>query len=199
MKLIFIIASLLLLSGCTTTKPSITEYRLVSKNMSKNTKAAYSCSDKSLKVSQAFSPSMLMSLKMHYAQDENKIFFYSESEWSETPNNAITLQIYEKVRSSNLFENVQISKSRSNGELILETNIEDFMQYYTADLKKSYANVVISLTLIDSKTREVISAKTFESKVYSTTLNADGGVEALSNALEKVLQQSLEWLNGACT
>ncbi|QOY54146.1 membrane integrity-associated transporter subunit PqiC [Candidatus Sulfurimonas marisnigri] len=197
MKLILMIASLFLLSGCTTTKPSVTEYRVVAKNINTNSRAD-GYLDKSLKVSQAFSSSVLMSLKMNYGQDENKIFSYTESQWSETPNHAITLQIYEKVRDSNLFKNVQISKSRSNGDLILEINIEDFMQYYSEDLKESYANVVISLTLIDLKTREVLSAKTFKSKVNSTTLNADGGVEALNASLSNVLEQSLEWLNGVC-
>jgi cholesterol transport system auxiliary component len=188
---------LFLLSGCTTTKPSITEYT-VKAEVLKTEGSAVGCKDKSLKIAQAFSSSSLMSLKMDYAQSNNKVFSYFEAEWNESPNHFITSQILQNIKDSKLFKSVQVSKSRSKNSWILEINIEDFMQYYSEDYSESNANVVLGLTLIDLKTNEVIATETFNSKVKSKTLDAEGGVEALNSALSNILSQNIEWLNGVC-
>lgn len=197
MRLILIIMGLFLLSGCSTKKPSVTEYSISAK-ISNTNSSANGCRDKSLKVAQAFSSSSLMSLKMDYAQTNNKIFSYTQSEWTESPNHLVTSQIFKNIRDAKLFNNVQGTKSRSDNNWMLETNIEDFMQYYSEDLKHSYANIVISLTLIDSKTSSVIATKTFSSKVQAKTLDAEGGVEALNSALSDIVAQNIDWLNGVC-
>ncbi|MCK4973694.1 MAG: membrane integrity-associated transporter subunit PqiC [Sulfurimonas sp.] len=198
MKKILILLSIVLLSGCVTTKPSITEYRVVAKT-SKAQSVVDGCKEKSLKIAQAFSSSSLMSLKMDYVQEESKIFSYSQAHWNESPNHSVTKEILKKIRDSKLFKNVQISRSRSKNSWILETNIEDFLQYYSEGLKDSFAKVIISLTLIDSKTNSVIATKTFNSKVNTNTLDAEGGVEALNKALSDILTQNIEWLNGVCS
>ena len=198
MKKILILLSIVLLSGCATTKPSITEYRVVAKT-SKVQSVVDGCKEKSLKIAQAFSSSSLMSLKMDYVQEESKIFSYSQAHWNESPNHSVTKEILKKIRDSKLFKNVQISRSRSKNSWVLETNIEDFLQYYSEGLKDSFAKVIISLTLIDSKTNSVIATKTFNSKVNTNTLDAEGGVEALNKALSDILTQNIEWLNGVCS
>ncbi len=198
MKKILILLSIVLLSGCVTTKPSITEYRVVAKT-SKARSVVDGCKEKSLKIAQAFSSSSLMSLKMDYVQEESKIFSYSQAHWNESPNHSVTKEILKKIRDSKLFKNVQISRSRSKNSWVLETNIEDFLQYYSEGLKDSFAKVIISLTLIDSKTNSVIATKTFNSKVNTNTLDAEGGVEALNKALSDILTQNIEWLNGVCS
>ena len=198
MKKILILLSIVLLSGCVTTKPSITEYRVVAKT-SKAQSVVDGCKEKSLKIAQAFSSSSLMSLKMDYVQEESKIFSYSQAHWNESPNHSVTKEILKKIRDSKLFKNVQISRSRSKNSWVLETNIEDFLQYYSEGLKDSFAKVIISLTLIDSKTNSVIATKTFNSKVNTNTLDAEGGVEALNKALSDILTQNIEWLNGVCS
>ena len=197
MKLILTLFAIFLLSGCSTIKPSITEYRITADTLVRNS-VTESCRDKSLKVAKAFSSSSLMSLKMDYAQEKNRIFSYSQAQWSESPNHSITMELLKKIRDAKLFKNVQIYKSRSKNSWILETNIEDFLQYYSEDLKDSFGRVVISFTLIDSKTNEIIASKTFSSKVKAGTLNAYGGVEALNSALSEILTKNIEWLNGVC-
>ena len=80
----------------------------------------------------------------------------------------------------------------------MEINIEDFMQYFSDDSKESYANVVISLTLIDSKTSTIVDTKTLSAKLKANTLDANGGVEALGKAFENVLIQARVWLGEVC-
>ncbi len=198
MKTVLIIITLLFISGCTTLKPAVTEYKLLAADAKEISTDANGCKDKTIKVSQAFSLASLMSLKMEYAEPQNRVFSYSQSQWQESPNDLITLEILKSIRDSKLFKSVQFSKSRGKNDFILESNIEEFMQFYSKDLKRSYVNAVISFTLIDSKTNRVVESKTFNSKVDAKIPNAQGGVEALNTALSEIIFQNIEWLNGAC-
>ncbi|EHP29126.1 hypothetical protein SMGD1_0599 [Sulfurimonas gotlandica GD1] len=196
-RVYFAVILVFLLSGCSTTKPAVTEYKLSLKTLKHSTDSK-GCIDKSLKVSQAFSSSSLMSLQMNYVLDGHKIYAFSQAQWNNSPNQEVSSQVVKALRDSKLFKNVQNSKSRSRGDLILEINIEDFMQYYSKDLDKSDASVGISLTLIDSISSEVISTKTFSAKKETSSPDASGGVKGLDAALTNVLEQGLDFLNEVC-
>ena len=196
-KLLLIVLSAFLFIGCSTTTPAISEYRI---NV-KSTTSAFTqmgCKEDSLKVAQAFSASSLMTHDMNYGQGMHKQYKFTQSQWAESPNRAITTEIVEYLKSTKLFKNVQISKSRSKNGLILETNIEDFMQYFSEDEKESFVSVRINLTLIDVKTSKVLATKTFESKIEVDGINADTGVKNLNIVLEKVLNSSGKWLSEVC-
>lgn len=196
-KIYLIVISIFLLSGCSVTKPAITEYRLSLKDF---TTKSYSnaCQEKSLKVSSSFSANSLMTLEMYYMQNKHKIYSYSQSQWNNAPNQEISLQVLAALRDSKLFKSVQNPKSRSNSDLILEINIQDFMQYYSKDLSKSYVNIVLCFTLIDAKTNKTIATKTFSERRDAKSLDAVGGVEALDEALEDIINESLDFLSGTC-
>ncbi|MEA3331800.1 MAG: ABC-type transport auxiliary lipoprotein family protein [Campylobacterota bacterium] len=197
MNYILSLGFIMLLSGCTTIVAPVTEYRIITKAPT-STQSSRACRDKSLKIAQAFSSSSLMSQNMNYAQGRTKQFAYSQAQWAESPNLGITSELLKHIRATNFFKSVQSSKSRSKNDLILEINIEDFMQYFSEDSTSSHANVSIELTLLDTKTNVVVATRTFVSKVDSETLDANGGVEALSLALQNVLNQTKEWLGGVC-
>ena len=197
MRYILVLLLMMILSGCTTTIPSITEYR-ISVQVPTYIQKSTSCKTKSLKVAQAFSPSSLMSHHMDYAQGDAKQYTYSQAQWSQSPNLAVSAQLLKHIRETQLFKTILNSKSRSKSDLILEINIEDFMQYYNDDETMSYVNVVIDLTLLDTKTGNVIETNTFSAKVDVKTLDAEGGVNALSSALGIVVEKSINWLGGVC-
>jgi len=187
----------ILLSGCTTTLPSVSEYRLSVKE-NKQLFSQTDCKVNSLKLGQAFSSSSLMTLNMNYGLGEHKQFAYTQSQWAKTPNSAVSDALVHYIKETELFKNVQISKSRSNNSMLLETNIEDFMQYFSEDEKSSYSNVRISLTLIDTQTNRVVSTQTFSSKVEVLSSDANGGVVALNSALNNVLKEAVSWLGESC-
>jgi cholesterol transport system auxiliary component len=197
MRIFGLVLIVLLFSACSTVHPPVTEYRL-NLNMPKNIQTQSGCSDKSLKVAQAFSSTSLMTLNMNYVEGSMKQFAYSQAQWSVSPNDAITSEIIEMLRETKLFKSVQVSKSRSKSDMILEINIEDFTQYFSNDFDNSYGNAVVTLTLIDSKSSKVIATKTFNSKVDAKTLDAEGGVHSLSSALSDILKQSSVWFNEVC-
>lgn len=197
MKLIIIALMVFLFLGCSTTAPAVAEYRI---NVASPSSAfnESGCKQESLKIAQAFSSSSLMSNKMSYGQGAHRQYNFTESEWAESPNRAISVAVLEYVKSTELFKNVQTSKSRSSNGLLLETNIEEFMQYFSEDEKESFSKVKINLTLIDVKASKVLATKTFSSTVKVDSLNADGGVIALNRALGNILEESAKWLGGVC-
>ncbi len=197
MQLLFITLITFLLVGCSTTTPAVSEYRInVESIPSAFTQTG--CKEDSLKVAQAFSSTSLMSHEMNYGQGTHKQYKFTQSQWAESPNRAISAEIVEYLKSTKLFKNVQISKSRSKNGLVLETNIEDFMQYFSEDEKESFVQVRINLTLIDAENSKVLATKTFESKIKIDSINADTGVQYLNIALENVLNSSGEWLSEVC-
>jgi len=193
----FLIILTLLLSGCTVTTPSKAEYRIAPtmeiKSVQKST-----CKDSSLKIAQAFSASTLMSKKMRYIYDEQQEFTYSESAWSRSPSRSITAALLKSVRDTKLFKSVINYKSRSRSNLILETNIEEFIQHYEEDDEESFVSVVISFTLVDAKTSKTIDTTTIAVELETQTLNAKGGAAALNKALIEVLEKNNKWLGSIC-
>ncbi len=196
-KIYFAIILVYLISGCSTKEPAVTEYKL-SQKILKHSNVFQGCRDKSLKVSQAFSSSSLMSPQMNYVLDSYKIYTYSQAQWNNSLNKEISSQIVKAIREAKVFKNTQNSKSRSKSDFILEINIEDFMQYYNKSLDKSHVNAEINFTLIDSITNKVIATKTFKAREEATSLDASGGVKALDSALANILDQGLDFLNEVC-
>jgi len=135
---------------------------------------------------------------MNYGQGDHKQFVFTQSQWAQSPNNAITAELLKSIKATKLFKNVQVSKSRSNNSLLLETSIEDFMQYFSEDESSSYVSVVVTLTLIDTNSNRVLATETFSSKMDVLSVNASGGVTALNEALQNVLEDGVLWFGEVC-
>lgn len=195
---IIVIAFIAFISvGCTVASPHISEFR-INPIVEKSEILALKCNAKSIKVAKAFSSNSLMSQNMNYGVGDYKRGLFTQSQWASSPNREITSQIVKTLQDSKLFESVQVSNSRSVSSLILETNIEEFMQYFSKDKKSSLAKVVISNTLIDANTNVPLHTKTFTQIVKADTLDAEGGVVALNKALSLVLTSQRDWLGEIC-
>ena len=197
MKYILLFISIFFMLACTTTKPTITEFKLdvQTDNVKRN---SLGCKEKTLKISKAFSEPSLMSLKMDYVEDKNKVFSYSQSQWVISPAEAISKEMFFSLRDSELFKHVNLDISRSNSEYIMEITIEDFIQYYNKKLDTSYVVVKLNINVIDIKDSSIVASKNFSSKVSTKTLDAEGGVQALNKALSDVIYQNVQWLSGVC-
>ncbi|MDF1875528.1 membrane integrity-associated transporter subunit PqiC [Sulfurimonas sp. SAG-AH-194-I05] len=188
----------LLFSGCIVTKiPQKTEYKL-SSSITINDTETNRCKEKSLKIANAFSVASLLTRNMKYSIGSSKQYTYSKSKWSLSPNRAITASLLTLIRDSQIFKNVQIAKSRSRSDYIMEINIEDFMQYFNENSSSSHAKIRMNITLVEVRTRKVFASETFSSHVDIKELNANGGVQGLSQALDNILSQSNNWLIKVC-
>ena len=196
-KIYILLGFLFLFSGCSTSSPVVTKYK-ISSSIDVPKQKTSTCSSKNVKVSSAFTNSALMSKDMSYVQGDSKVYKYSESAWFNNPNRMVSSELIKMLRELNIYRSVQESRSRTTADLIIESTLEDFMQYYSEDLSSSYALVQINFSLIDAKMNKVIDAKTFRSKVDAKTIDAQGGVKALRSALKNVLQDSSVWFVKGC-
>ena len=196
MKIIWIVL-IQFLVGCTVTQPHISQYTLAPK-IQKVDYSGLSCKEKSLKVGKVFSSNTLMSKKMKYIQSTYKASAFTQSQWERTPSRAISDELVKSIRSSSLFDNISNYKSRSKTELILETYVEKFMQYFDEEGEKSYVKVVLTFNLLNAKNSSSVAHATFSSKIDVEDLDAHGGVVALNEGLSSVSLQTNNWLNGVC-
>jgi len=197
MKYVLIFLTLFLFLGCTAKNPVATKYKIDSVPDVQRIENS-SCLNESLKVMQSFSSSMLMSSNMHYVEDKNKVYTYLSAQWAKTPNRTVSDEYFKMLRELNIFKAVLDSKSRTKTTWILESKLEDYIQYYEDDLSTSYVIVAINLTLVDAVTSEVIATKVFKSKIKVNTMDAEGGVEAFNIGLSKVLNDSSHWFIKQC-
>jgi len=200
MKFILPILVLVLFVGCTTKVPVATKYKISTKVDLKDilNKENTTCKSQSLKVMQSFSSGMLMSKEMYYVVDSSKVYPYSAAQWATTPNRIVSDSYFKMLRDLDIFKSIQNSKSRTKASWLLETNVEDFMQYYENDNTKSYVIVSINLTIFESASSQVLATKVFKSKIDVDILDANGGVVALNKALSKILSSSATWINEEC-
>ncbi len=200
MKYIIAILFVSIFVACSTKTPVATKYKINPQvRIDTNLKENFSkCKQHSLKVMQSFSSSMLMSKEMYYVQDSNKIYPYSVAEWAIAPNKVVSDAYFRMLRDLNIFQSIQNSKSRTKAPWILETKVEDFMQYYENDNTSSYVIVSINLIILDNETSKVLGTKVFTSKLNVEILDANGGVLGLNKALAEVLSQSATWLSEEC-
>jgi cholesterol transport system auxiliary component len=193
----FLVSLFFLFTACSTTVPAVVKYKISSDLELQSVKDS-ECRDKSVKVSSALSASSLMSKDMSYVQGKTKVYEYSESAWLNNPNRSVSLEIIKMLRDLDIYKSVQDSSSRSRSDLIVESTLDEFMQYYDEELNSSYVVVRINISVIDAKTSQVLSQKSFHSKERSQSLDAHGGVDALNIALKDVLQKSSEWFVQEC-
>ena len=186
-----------MLSACTSPMPAKNEYRLQS-DMQISTSAKTLCVTKTLKVDQAFSDNLYKSLKMYYVEGKYRQYAYANSRWVQSINDALTKEITEYLRAIELFASVQNASSKTENDLRLEISIDDFMQYFDANEKNSYVNVMLTCNLIDENTHKTVATKTFHTKMKTDSNDARGGVIALNKALESILKECGLWLQGVC-
>ncbi len=198
MKYIIAIMLVLLVTGCSVKQPPVTKYAIELAIPQEVQRASDGCLDKSLKVAQVFSSSTFMSPEMEYREGKNKQYTYTQAQWYEAPNRALTTEFTQALREAQIFKNVQGFKSLGKTDWRLEISLEDFMQYFDKDIAKSYVKVKYNLTFIDLKTSKVLASKTFQSTHDAASLDANGGVIALNEALREAFLQSMEWINGVC-
>jgi ABC-type uncharacterized transport system auxiliary subunit len=197
MRYILAILLVAVFVGCTTTYPPVTEYRIEALPKRVNFKQS-SCKAHSLKVSQVFVKSALMSKKMKYVVNAYEEYAYNQSEWAEDPNKAITDVLVSDLEQTGIFDTVTSYKSFSSSDYTLECRIADFTQYFTENEKHSFVKIAMTFTLIDNKTAKVIATKTIQDKMDTKQADAKSGVVALNRLLQKSLVSLNSWLAGSC-
>lgn len=194
-KLYIFVILVALFSGCSSS-PAVTSYKLYPQI--KEPHYAHICKGVSLKVGKVFTAHTLQLEEMKYATQHYKELTYTESQWANKPAIEISRALLRSIRGAKIFDSVSGYRSRARADLLLETNIYSFMQYYNEDLSKSYVDVSFSLSLVDVKNAKAIKSTVISTRVKSETPDAEGGVVALHHALEDILDKTNVWLSESC-
>ena len=194
-KLIGIFLAFVLFSGCTSPMPPAHEYKLSIVTTPLSHEKA-TCKTKSLKIQNAYGDNIYISLNIYYVKGAYNQYAFSQAKWAQTPRTMITKAITEYLRQNGLFQSVQNSASKTKNDLLLEINIDDFLQYFDENEQNSSIHAAVTCTFIDAKTHKVIAVKTFTQKKKTESNDALGGVKALSSALSSIVKECGLWLKG---
>lgn len=198
LKGINLLFAILVLTGCSIKQPYITEYKIAIEDFSQNQNSKI-CKKQIIKINQEFSDNTLMGTQMNYIVGKHKQYSFSKARWNLPVNQIVTFYLTNMIDQLNIFKSVQGYRSITNDDYILQSDIKDFKQYFSEDLQSSYVKAVIHISLIDKKTNTLIDSKTFSSTIQSKTLDSDGGVKALNEALFNILQDTSIWITGICS
>lgn len=196
-NLLMTLSGILIFTGCTTSIPQATQYKIVTK-VKKMDYSSSGCQDKSLRVREVFTSDSLVSEHMKYIKDTDKELSFTQSKWSVSPSKIITAELLKSVRESKIFASVHNARTRIYTNLTLETDVEEFIQHFIDGDKNSYSKVVMTFTLVDNRTKKILGTKRVISTVKSKTLDAAGGVKALNKAFGEVLEKNNLWLDEVC-
>jgi len=198
MKTVAALIVAFLFMACSRTYPAITEYRIAPSGVTSTEIIQSSCKNETLKISQVFVKSSLMSKEMKYVVGEYQEYAYNQSEWAEYPNKAITDVIVEYLSRANIFSNVSSYKSFSSSTYTLETNIAEFTQYYSKDEKNSFVRLDITFSLVDNATGKIVDSKHIFKEKKTKATDAQSGVVALNELLFESLREMQMWLAKSC-
>lgn len=192
MKIILAIL-VFILSGCSTTYPTVTEYRI---DPSVKIEKHSGISKKySIKVSPVFLNASLTSNTMRYRIGKYKEYSFSESVWVDYPNRVIANKLVAVLDASGLFNGVYSYKSSKSAELVLEVSLNEFIQSFNEAEDSSTVTLDISYNLIEKKNAKLIGSKNFRKTMKTERVDAQGGVEALNILLAQTLQETIDWLS----
>ena len=116
-------------------------------------------------------------------QNPSRVFFYTESRWAATP-----LELF----SSKLSKMVNFSQTAKNCSLKLKIEAFDHVFQTTTT---SEGVVQLSALVVEKKTQKIISSQIFTESALSITPNAQGGADAISQAVESSLKKAIDWGN----
>lgn len=185
-----LILTLLLLSGCTSTSPSVNEYTLLSPPSEKSDKQPFFL--KSLSIAQSKSIASLSGKNIVYFKDSGETGSYLYSRWSDTPSALIQRSLLKSLYEHSLFTIVSPSASLAQSDMVLESDLDAFYHRFSKDESEGYID--ITYRLIDSHTRKALASKRFIITSPAQTMDARGGVEALKLAQIELDRQCIEWL-----
>ena len=193
MKYFFLmVATFMIMAGCTTSVPAVTQYKL-QQNPSRIQQRDVT-NRVTLKVLKTSSDTILMNTKMWYSSHNLESNIYHHSQWVLSPTTMVSEALLEHIKTSHLFKDVIGYGSRADSDYVLESHLDEFIQYFSDDMKSSYVIVKLSVTLLQKQPKKLLGTQTFYAKVDVQTLDASGGVKALNEALERVLQKVIIWL-----
>lgn len=181
------------LTGCGGKKqPQPTRYTL---EPTKSAQKGTYTHELSIKLSAMRSPSAINSTKMFYKEQNGALYQYANALYAEFPVVTAEQRLRQHIMQSAIVRSVLPSFSTANGDLLLESSLNEFTQSVldgniTAEIK-------MDLFLVDAQSQKPLSQTTIRKSSKARTFDAAGATAALSRALDEACIDAVQWLNVA--
>jgi ABC-type uncharacterized transport system auxiliary subunit len=198
-SIIFYSLVLLFVSGCSlqTKVAAHTQYRLQVSPQTQSFSAS-TCKENVLQLKNIISYDPIATRSIYYQVGDLKLASYSESNWESPLFKTVESSLISNMRDAKIFKDVISSHSSAKPDFILEYSVTEFIQHFSEDMNRSYATVKIHFALLENKNSKLLYSTDIEKKVPSATLDAEGGVKALQEALGDASKDANIWLNVQC-
>lgn len=198
-KVLFYSFVLVFISGCSfqSIVGASNEYRLDTKEDTKSYSSA-GCKEYVLQVKNIDTYNPILSRSIYYSVGDYELLTYTKSNWQDIPSKTIKASIVKELRDTGIFKEVVSNRSSVEPDYLLEYSVESFIQHFSEDMKSSEVDVKIHFSLMNYKTSRLLFSTTIEKKLPSASFDAIGGIKSLSNALNDVLKENDQWLDGIC-
>ncbi len=187
-----VLLSLVLISGCSLrpeTKPPITRYFLQPEIVPACTPQK---SNKLLQLNFPDSAPSLSGKKIVYKKSDLKTGSYLYSKWNQPPSSSIAIALYTALKQRKIFKDTIYANTRVRSDLILEIKVMQ-LEHSFSDAEESYGIVSLDAVIYDAQSRSVLSSRLFSSKTRAASDDAQSGVNAINDALGKVLSALVCW------
>ena len=149
----------------------------------------------SILVPDALAPVWLDSTAILYRlayQDLAQVYAYASSRWAATPATLLTQRIRSRIAMVN-DDGVVSATEGARTDYALRLELEEFTQIFdTTD--QSRAIVKLRASLIDRRTRLLLSQRSFSIEQSAPAPNASGAVRALTEASDNLVGSLIGWL-----
>ena len=198
-KVLFYSFVLVFISGCSfqSIVGASNEYRLDTQSDAKSY-GSKGCSSYVLQVKNIDTYSPIQSRSIYYSVGDYELSTYTKSNWQDIPSKTIKSSIVNELRDAGIFKEVVSNRSSVEPDYLLEYSVEDFIQHFSEDMKSSEVRVKIHFSLMDHKRSRLLYSTTIEKKLPSASFDAIGGIKSLSTALNDVIKENNQWLDGIC-
>lgn len=183
MKLSALLASILVLVGCQSA-PYKTQYTLGS-DVASTIQASAQHKPYSIIVSDVKSFGAGKNTDMTYTREANVVEAYTKSAWAEPPTQLIQVALANALIASNVYKDVLMAPTSINSPYKVDATIQTMQQSF----KDGQSSVDLSLMvrLVNTSNQHLVFSKIYSAKEPVNALNAEGGVEAYNQALNRLL------------
>lgn len=181
-----------LVIGCSSSlTPPIKEYTILPSDHPVKVQAPLSLHTLSIASSKTL-PS-LSSKSLYYLKGDGESGAYLYSRWSDTPAVLIQHSLTASLQENRVFASLLPQTSSAHADWILESELNSFYHRFPNN-RKSEGFIDITYRLVDTSTKLPLGTKRFVITVDAPTDDAKGGVNALTQATEKLSIQVIAWI-----
>lgn len=183
LKFSTLLASLVFVAGCQSA-PYKTQYTLgsdfVSSIHSSNKQKPYA-----LVVGDVKTLTTGMTTDMYYTRDANVVEAYTKSAWIEPPTKLIQVALMNALIASNGYKDVLMAPTEVKTPYKVDATIQKMQQSFVNG--QSTVELSLMVRLVNTTAEQLVFSKIYSTTEPVKTQNADGGVLAYDQALQRLM------------